>query len=120
MNTLHLAGLIINSEKPEALATFYRTALGVPFVLQSHGSIREHYECDFSGIHFAILRRKHPAGGAFVPSLACANLEEALVDLSARQINPLHPIIELGAGKRVCSIADPEGNVIRLFQQHPI
>jgi len=117
MNALHLAGLIIHSEQPAALARFYRDALGVPFTLQSHGPVREHYECDFAGVHFAILQRKAPAGGTFVPSLACASLETALADLAARQIRPLHRIIELGEGKRVCSIADSDGNVLRLFQQ---
>jgi len=117
MNVLHLAGLVINSEQPEALARFYRDALGVPFTLQSHGRMREHYECELAGVHFAILKRKVPAGGAFTPSLACTNLEAALADLATRQIKPLHPIIDLGDGKRVCSIADSDGNVVRLFQQ---
>jgi len=117
MHVLHLAGLIINSEQPAALARFYHDALGVPFALQSHGPVREHYECDFAGVHFAILQRKTPAGGAFVPSLACANLDQALTDLATRQVKTLHPIIDLGEGKRVCSIRDLDGNVLRLFQQ---
>jgi predicted enzyme related to lactoylglutathione lyase len=119
MNVLHLAGLIINSEQPEALARFYRDALGVPFTLQSHGPIRDHYECELAGVHFAILKRKTLAGGAFVPSFACSDLELALADLTAHQVKPLHPIIELGDGKRVCSIADGAGNILRLFQQRP-
>ncbi len=120
MKILHLAGLVINSANPEALAHFYRESLGAPFELQSHGTIKEHFECDFAGVHFAILKRKTNVGSAFIPSFACANLEEALADLAAHAIKPLHPIIELGAGKRVSSIADPEGNVFRLFQQRPV
>jgi len=115
MKILHLAGLIIHSHQPDTLARFYRDALGAPFAPQSHGPIREHQECDFAGIHFAILQRK--AGGTFVPSFACASLEEALADVASLGVRPLHPIIELGAGKRVCSIADADGNLLRLFQQ---
>ena len=117
MKSLHLAGLIINSTQPEILARFYRDALGIPFALESHGPFKEHFECDFAGVHFALLKRQHSAGGNIIPSLACANLEAALADLAQREIKPLHPIIELGAGKRVTSISDPEGNVLRLFQQ---
>ena len=117
MQSLHLAGLIINSAQPETLARFYREALGIPFALQSHGPFKEHFECDFAGVHFALLKRKHSATGSIIPSLACTNLEASLADLAPRGIEPLHPIIELGAGKRVTSITDPEGNVLRLFQQ---
>ncbi|MFN8404376.1 MAG: hypothetical protein U0V48_12595, partial [Anaerolineales bacterium] len=102
MTVRHLAGLILLSPDPERLAEFYREALGIPFEERQHGKIREHLECEFEGIHFAILKKAQTnAGGTVVPSFAVSNLQEVLDQLSGRGVQPLHPIIDIGEGKRI-------------------
>ena len=114
MAVQHLAGVIMFSPDPERLAGFYRDTLGVPFEKQQHGQIREHLECEFSGIHFAILKKVQTnPGSTVVPSFRVSDVEAFLKQTQAK---PLHPIIDIGEGKQICSIADVDGNAIRLIQ----
>ena len=117
MTVRHLAGLILFSPDPERLAEFYRQALGIPFEERQHGRIREHLECEFENIHFAILKKaRTDPSGTIVPSFAVPNLQDFLDRLSQSGIQPLHPIIDIGEGKRISSIPDADGNTIRLIQ----
>jgi len=117
MTVQHLAGIIMFSPDPERLASFYREALGIPFEIQQHGQIREHLECEIWNIHFAILKKAetHP-GSNIAPSFRVSDLEDFLAQLSQKGLKPLHPMIDIGEGKRVSSIADADGNMIRLIQ----
>ncbi|MER3482514.1 MAG: hypothetical protein C4332_04565 [Meiothermus sp.] len=113
MNVQHLAGIILSSPDPERLADFYREAIGIPFEPQRHGRIREHLEAEFGGVHFAILKKTPiTPGGTVVPSFRVADLTTFLTTGA----KPLHPILELGQGKWVCTIADPDGNPLRLIE----
>jgi len=117
MTNIHLAGMIFNSPNPEELSDFYRGVFGVPFEKRQHGKIREHLECEFGGIHFAILKKAEPSsGGSIVPSFAVADLQAFLDNIQKMNIKPLHPILDIGEGKRICSISDPDGNMVRLIQ----
>jgi len=112
-----LVGVIMFSRQPAQLAAFYRDTLGIPFTLNQHGEIAEHLECEFNGIHFAILKKGQiAASGNLIPSFAVPDLRGFLGELDKRGIRPLHPIIELGEGKRVSTISDPDGNAVRLIQ----
>jgi len=114
MTTKALVGVIIYSPNPERTAQFYKDKIGIPFELQSHGKIREHYECLFNFIHFAILKRKEGEGSNnIVPSFRVDNINAFIEHHSLKTI---HPIIDLGEGKRVTSISDIDGNMIRLIQ----
>lgn len=115
--TLPLVGIIMISQRPTQLATFYRDTLGIPFELNQHGNIVEHLECEFNGIHFAILKKGRIAAESnIIPSFAVPHLQTFLDELGQRGIRPLHPIIDLGEGKRVSTISDPDGNAVRLIQ----
>src|SRR5262245_32633157 len=104
-----LAGLILAATDPDQLATFYREVLELPLQRQRHGRIREHWEGEVSGIHFALLPKgQRHAGSTLTPSFAVPNLTEFLERLSARGIQPLHPLIDLGDGKQVTTICDVE------------
>ena len=117
MTAKNLAGVIIMSPNPDELANFYRDWFGLPFEKQKHGQIREHVECESGNIHFAILKKAQTSrGGNIVPSFALSNLEEFLNELQENGIKPLHPIINIGEGKSICTISDPDGNAIRLIQ----
>src|SRR5215510_15484571 len=92
MTTQHLAGVILFSQDPERLGGFYKEVLGIPFEPQRHGQIREHLECEFGNIHFAILKKGQiRAGSNITPSFAVENIQEFLEDLSHKGVTPLHP-----------------------------
>ena len=117
MTEIHLAGVVLNSPNPEELSDFYRDLFGIQFEKRQHGNIREHIECEFRGIHFAILKSAQSSSGKnIVLSFAVGNLETFLDGLQKMDIKPLHPIMHIGAGKHICSIADPDGNMVRLIQ----
>ena len=117
MTEIFLAGLIFNSPDPEQLSDFYRDLFGLPFEKRQHGKIREHIECEAGGIHFAILKKTGPPSGKnIVPSFAVTDLAMFLDGLQKMGIKPLDPVIDIGEGKRITSIADPDGNMVRLIQ----
>jgi len=117
MTVQQLAGVIMFSPDPERLATFYRENLGIPFESQQHGQIREHLECEIDDIHFAILKKAQTYPGSNIaPSFRVSDIEGFVTRLNQNGIKPLHPIIDIGEGKRICSIADTDGNMIRLIQ----
>ena len=53
-----LSGVIMSSANPENLANFYNEVLGIPLKLNRHGNTPDHWECDYNGIHFAVLKRR--------------------------------------------------------------
>jgi predicted enzyme related to lactoylglutathione lyase len=111
-----LGGLIMTSPNPARLADFYRAHFDIPYQLNQHGALQPHYECDHKGIHYAILDGPEAeCPGNVVPSFQVGNLDVALADFEREGVKALHPIIELGGGPRVCTIADPDGNHVRLF-----
>ncbi|MCB9233488.1 MAG: hypothetical protein H6581_17660 [Bacteroidia bacterium] len=108
-----LGALIFYSPDPEKFAAFYQEKFGIPFALQRHGNIPEHYECDFEGLHYAVLKRKPgPPVHSVVPSFHVADIEEFLQQTGMQR---LHPIMDLGEGSFVCSVNDLDGNMIRLW-----
>jgi predicted enzyme related to lactoylglutathione lyase len=112
-----LVGVIITARTPETLAEFYRSVLGIPYELRQHGSLPAHWECDLDGVHFAIIRGATGTDrGNVTPSYAVEDLEHFLEEAGSRGIHKLHDIIELGGGPRICTIADPEGNPVRLYE----
>ena len=117
MATQHLAGVILFSQDPERLGKFYKEVLGIPFEPRRHGPIREHLECEFGNIHFAILKKGQIyAGSNIIPSFAVDDIQEFLEDISQTGVTPVHPIIDIGEGKRISTITDPDGNTIRIIQ----
>lgn len=112
-----ITGLVFTSTDPERLATFYREVLGIPFAVAQHGSLPAHIECEVDNFHFAILHKGVVnASGNITPSFFVPDLAGFLTQLSERGIKPLHPVINLGEGKSISTITDPDGNTIRLLQ----
>lgn len=109
-----MTGLIMSSADPNRLATFYKEVLGLPLALNKHGNLPEHWECDFEGIHYAILKdqKNKSVVNNFVPSFEVDDINEfvKLNDLSL-----LHPLMNLGNGDFIGSIADVDGNMVRLW-----
>jgi predicted enzyme related to lactoylglutathione lyase len=112
-----LVGLITTSPGPEKLAEFYRSSFGIPYRLNQHGTMPPHYECDVDGVHFAIIKGpSRMMHGNITPSFQVDDLESTLTTLEAGGMTRLHPIMELGGGPRICTIADPDGNPVRLYE----
>jgi hypothetical protein len=109
-----MTGLIMSSANPARLATFYKEVLGLPLALNKHGDLPEHWECDFEGIHYAILkgRKNDGASGNFAPSFEVNDINEFV---KQHNLSMLHPLMNLGDGSFVGSIADADGNVVRLW-----
>jgi predicted enzyme related to lactoylglutathione lyase len=114
-STARLTGVIMSSPDPDRAAQFYREVLGIPYVLSQHGDLPAHYECDVEGIHFAILKGTVNGTQSMTPSFQIEQLDAFLSALEARGIRPLHRPIELGGGPRISTIADPDGNDVRLY-----
>lgn len=114
-----LAGVILYGPDPGPLAAFYRDALGIPFETHTHGPVKEHQEAWFPAgtqpgarVHVALW------GGParIVPSFRVANVEDAARALVAAGATALHPVLELGEGKRLVSLRDPGGNEVRVIE----
>jgi predicted enzyme related to lactoylglutathione lyase len=109
-----LTGLIMSSKNPDRLAKFYKEVLGLPLQLNRHGNLPEHWECDFENIHYAILKDHNTdiASSNFVPSFEVDDINEFV---KQHEVAMLHPLMNLGGGSFVGSIADADGNVVRLW-----
>jgi predicted enzyme related to lactoylglutathione lyase len=58
--TVHSVGaILLISDDAEALARFYRDALGLSLVDERHEGVPLHYACELGKVHFAI----HPSDG---------------------------------------------------------
>ena len=122
MNVMSVSAVTITSTDPERLAGFYRRSLGIPLAQASHGPMLHHFEGwlgapERGGVHVAVLKGRSgraDAGGT-APTFRVREIEACVNELAAEGITPVHPIAELGDGKRLVSFRDPDGNVFRLI-----
>lgn len=111
-----LTALVYASPRPDVLADFYRTHLGIPFEHERHGPIQDHLEAWFAGVHFAIRKGASEGAGPLAPTFRVTDLDACLANFRAHGLPPLHDVAELGEGKRLVSYRDPDGNVFRLME----
>lgn len=109
-----LTGVIMSSAEPERLANFYRNVLGIPLALNRHGNTPEHWECDYNGIHYAVLKQRVnvQANVNTVLSFAVDDIERFV---TTHNIQLIHPIMDLGEGAYIASFKDPDGNILRFW-----
>ncbi|MDJ1497494.1 VOC family protein [Cytophagaceae bacterium DM2B3-1] len=109
-----LTGVIMSSAQPERLAKFYKDVLGIPLALNRHGNMPEHWECDYNGIHYAVLKGKEnkQPNETIVLSFVVNDIESFV---TAYDIQLLHPIMDLGEGAYIASFKDPDGNILRFW-----
>lgn len=116
MNTSKLAGLVYYSPNPVALADFYREALGVTLSASAHGHVGNHIEGLLGDVHVAIWDQKQGHGvSPLVPSFRCGALEQVSDNAVRMGAKPLHRPIEIGEGKRVVTLLDPDARAFRLI-----
>lgn len=109
-----LTGIIMSSPEPERLANFYKKVLGIPLELNRHGNTPEHWECDYNGIHYALLKRKvnEQPNENIVLSFAVDDIDHFV---TTHHIKLTHPIMDLGEGAYIASFKDPDGNLLRFW-----
>lgn len=113
-----LAGLVYYSPRPQALAAFYRDALGVPLAVAEHGTVGPHHEGLLDGVHLAVWDAASGHGGdaRVVPVFRVDDVRGAHDELVAAGVARRHKLIELGEGKRVVGFADDDGRAFRLIE----
>jgi predicted enzyme related to lactoylglutathione lyase len=116
MTVMNFSALTFQSPEPARLAEFYRRELGVPFELHRHGTLAEHFECDWNGVHFAVLPASLAPGGPITPVFRVKNLEASTADLRAKGVEALLEPFAIGEGMRVAVFADPDRNAFRLVE----
>ncbi|GAB3711109.1 hypothetical protein GCM10027592_48360 [Spirosoma flavus] len=109
-----LTGVIMSSPEPERLATFYREVLGIPLALNRHGNTPEHWECDYKGIHYAVLKQRGNTQ-ANVNTVLSFEVDDIDRFVSTHSITLIHPIVDLGEGAFIASFKDPDGNILRFW-----
>jgi catechol 2,3-dioxygenase-like lactoylglutathione lyase family enzyme len=114
---LSVAGLVMYSPDPQALAQFYRTALGLPLALASHGATGEHFEGLVGGTHVAIWDARKGHGAApLVPTFRVERIADAEPGVLAAGASQSHRALDIGEGKRVAGYTDPDGRPFRLIE----
>lgn len=114
-----ICGVILVTERVEALASFYRDGLGLPLEREDHGGLDVHYGCDIGTVHFGI----HPPsnfrqgaqrrGGPLAFEVtSIAEHAEKLTGLGAVQVVQPH---DEGFGM-VATWEDPEGNLFETVE----
>ena len=112
-----LAGLVMYSPQPQALARFYQDALGVPLETARHGNMGDHFEGLLGGTHVAIWDAKQGHGAApLVPTFRVGRIADLDAGVLAAGGKMAHRPIDLGEGKRVAGYVDPDGRHFRLIE----
>lgn len=115
-----VGAVLLISDDAEALATFYRDALGIPLEDEKHEGVPLHYGCEIGGVHFAI----HPS--AQWPGERATNAQSPVLVFSTRDARGAYerlvasgvdatPPFDHGFAIAV-SFRDPDGNNIELMQ----
>ena len=96
------SGILLVSENPERLATFYRDVLDLPLEEERHGDTLPHWGCNVGDIHFAI----HPIDdfpdhrvsgvGAVKLAFTVFDAHAAAAKLEARGVELLYPPKDTG------------------------
>lgn len=111
-----LSAIVFTSPDPDRLADFYRTRLGIPFVHESHGPMKDHIETWIGDVHVAIRKGSAHAGGGVSPTFRVKRIDEIVSSLARAGVAAMHKVADIGEGKRLASFRDPDGNVFRLIE----
>ncbi len=116
MGVRFVGGMVILSDTPEALAAWYRDALGLPFLAQEEGTWYALLRTNEGAVHLGIGPRSlvpgHQPGSSFVITLRVDDLAHHVERL--RRIG-IEPRIQDSEDGRVAFVTDPDGNTLGLW-----
>ena len=113
MKVKGLSGMIMSSANPERLAKFYNDIMGIPLAINQHGQSPDHYECDYHGIHFAVLKLEKPQtpNNNVVPSFYIDDIDQFIAQ---NNIKLNDAVMDLGNAFSA-GFKDPDGNTVRIW-----
>jgi len=116
MSPICFSALTLHSTDPDRLSRFYRDIIGLPLALHTHGTVGAHHEGDLGDVHLAVWKASPNVGGPFVPVFRVDRLDAWLQHLQGAGVPSLHKPLDLGEGKRVVTLVDPDKNAFRLIE----
>ena len=116
MSPIAFSALTMHSTDPARLTRFYRDVIGLPLSPHAHGTVGEHDEGDLGQVHLAVRRASARVGGPFVPVFRVDKLDAWLLHVESAGVPSLHKPLDLGEGKRVVTLTDPDQNAFRLIE----
>ncbi len=114
-----VSAVLFFSQDPAKLAAFYSTNLGIPFELDRHGKIRDHFEADVGDVHLAVLKSQGAEAtgeGRVLPTFRVRELDAFIEELGKVGTKPMRAVLQLDDGMRVASFRDPDGNAFSLIE----
>jgi predicted enzyme related to lactoylglutathione lyase len=115
-----MSAVLIVSEDPARLASFYRDVVGIPLEDERHGASLPHYGCTLGEMHFAIHPvetfpdRRHGVGAVKLAFLVF-DIAAVAARIQSRGVKLLYPIHDTGFFQST-AINDPDGNYIEFTQ----
>jgi predicted enzyme related to lactoylglutathione lyase len=114
------SAIIIVSENPARLASFYREVVGIPLLDEAHGQSLPHYGCTLGDLHFAIHPvetfpdRRHGVGAVKL-AFNVFDIKKLAARLVDSGVKLLYPPLDTGFFVST-AINDPDGNFIEFTQ----
>jgi len=120
MSVKSICGVILIANAPDALAKFYREALGLNFQREDHGGLDPHFGVDIGELHFGIhppanMGKSQVGNSSIAIAFNVESLERTIERLNltdARQVIAPH---DEGFGL-VATYRDPEGNCFEIVE----
>jgi predicted enzyme related to lactoylglutathione lyase len=115
-----LSAVLIVSENPARLASFYREVVGIRLTDEAHGGSLPHYGCALGDVHFAIHPvetfpdRRHGVGAVKL-ALNIFDINALVERLESNGVKLLYPPHDTGFFLTT-AINDPDGNFIEFTQ----
>ena len=115
-----ISGILLVSENPARLATFYRDTIGLALEEEQHGETLPHWGCDLGDIHFAIHPIEdfpdHQHGvGAVKLAFNVFEIKSVANELTTRGVVLLYPIRDTGFFLST-AVLDPDANFIEFTE----
>ena len=110
--------VLIDTQFPERLVSFYRDSLGIPLKEETHGS-PVHWSCFLNGVYFSIHRVDR--SGAHLSNVHFSLLVDS-IDAIVEYLRTKNELnLEMAPTDRpfgkLASIRDPDGNLIYLHSE---
>ncbi len=115
-----LSAVLLVSEKPEKLATFYRDIIGLPLEDEEHGETEKHYGCELGDLHFAIHPTANFEGsgtgtGAVKLAFTVFDMKAFVEKIQSKGVELVYPPKDTGFSI-MTALCDPDGNYIEFTQ----